>query len=68
MKRNLGSEISSYLERDVIPDELNFKLEPKEPVDWSKLWYNTYYNSFEFFSNKFPTGWQCITGIDKVIE
>jgi hypothetical protein len=68
MKRNLGREVSFSLENDIIPESLNFTIEPKEPIDWTKVWYNSYYNSFDFFSNKFPTGWQSIAGFDKVIE
>lgn len=36
--------------------------------DWSKLQYNNYYKSYEFFESKFPNGFQYLTGFDKIIE
>jgi hypothetical protein len=68
MKKNIGLELSNALENDILPDCVNFTLQPMDNIDWSKLLYNKYYNSFEFCAKKFPNGWQSIPGFDKVIE
>ena len=67
LKRNLGCQISNMLDNDVIPDSLNFTLEPKDNIDWSKLNYEDY-KTPEYYASKLPNGWQSIPGFDKVFE
>lgn len=69
MKKNIGVELSKALEDEFfIPECVNFTLQPRDNIDWSKMIYNNYYNSFEFCAKKFPNGWKSIIGFDKVIE
>lgn len=37
-------------------------------LDWSMLLYNHLYSSYEFYENKFPSGYDNIIGFDKVIQ
>jgi hypothetical protein len=67
LKRNLGRDISEMLNNEVIPDMLNFTLEPKDNFDWSKLNYEDY-KTPEYYASKLPNGWQSIAGFDKVFE
>jgi hypothetical protein len=69
MKKNIGVELSKALEDEFfIPECVNFTLQTRDNIDWSKMIYNNYYNSFQFCSKKFPNGWISIKGFDKVIE
>ena len=57
------------LNQGVLPDSLNFNLKPKpEQIDVSKIQYNAFYKTFEYWSNKFPEGHQSIPGFDKIIH
>jgi hypothetical protein len=37
-------------------------------IDINKVSYNSYYNSFDFYSKKFPIGWDSIPGFDLIIQ
>lgn len=67
-KKCIVKDIVEKLNNGEIPDELNYVLEPKINYDPYKLWYNDYYTSPEYIASKFPSGWDCIPGFDKVIE
>ena len=62
------NEINRMIDNDIIPSVLDFTLQEKENIDWSKLSYNNHYNSFDFFANKFTNGWQSIPGFDLIIQ
>ena len=62
------NEINYMLKNGIVPDEFNFTLEPKPIFDYSKVWYNDFYQSPEYIASKFPNGWQSIPFFDKVIE
>jgi hypothetical protein len=68
MKKNICDEISKLLDKDIVPDCLNFQLEQTDNLNWDKVTYNDHYKSFDFFASKFPNGWQSIPGFDKVIN
>ena len=56
------------LNRGILPDSLNFN-KPIEPeFDIYKLAYNLRYKSTEYWESKFPPGFECIPGFDKIIE
>lgn len=61
-------DIIDQLENGIVPDEFNYTVEPALNYDPNKVWYNSYYKSFEFAASKFPNGWQSIPGMDKVIQ
>jgi len=67
LKKNLGLDISEMLDSEIVPDTLNFTLEPRETVDWAKLNYEDY-KTPEFYASRFPSGWQTIPGFEKVFE
>ena len=57
------------LNQGILPDSLNFSLPKKtEHIDVSKIQYNAFYKTFEYWSNKFPEGHQSIPGFDKIIN
>ena len=62
------NEINDMLKNGIVPDEFNFTLEQKPVFDYSKVWYNDFYQSPEYIASKFPNGWQSIPFFDKVIE
>ena len=59
MKRNMVEKKSHYFNITDIDFDMYF--------DISKVSYNVYYNSFDFYSKKFPM-WQSIPGFDLVIQ
>ena len=66
-KKNIGCEISKLIENNIIPDCLNYNLEKIEIVDWNKLIYDDY-KTPEYYSKKFPVGWEYINGFSKIFE
>jgi len=56
------------LERGICPAELNFTGQKDDGIDWEKVRYNTFYNSNEFYENKFPAVVQKLPAFDKIIE
>ena len=61
-------KINKSISKGVLPDCLNFSLEPSDGFDWGKIKYNAFYRSYEYVENKFPPGYESIPGFDKVIE
>ena len=51
-----------------LPDQFNFSLHAKDPIDWDKIRYNAFYKSFEYAESKFPNGWESIPGFVNIIE
>ncbi len=37
-------------------------------LDWSMLLYNSLYSTYEFYEQKFPSGYENIAGFDKIIQ
>ena len=62
------NEINLLFSQGIVPDEFNFVLERKPLFDFSKIWYNEYYQSTNYISSKFSSGWQSIPGFDKIIN
>lgn len=56
------------LEMGICPDELNFRLNQNEQIDWHKVRYNTFFRSHEFFENKFPENFDSLPGFDKILD
>ena len=46
----------------------NTSAEYNMSIDISKIQYNNYYQSYEFFESKFPKGYDNIIGLSDVIE
>jgi hypothetical protein len=61
-------EMNKLLEKGILPKELNFNIIDTDQIDWSKVRYNSFYRSYEFAESKFPSGYENISGFDKVIE
>jgi hypothetical protein len=58
-------DLNKSLNACVLPDCLNFSIKPS---DIEKLKYNAFYRSYDFYESKFPKGYECIPGFDKVIQ
>ena len=61
------NKINDTLENGVVPDMFNYSME-RDIIDWEKVHYTSYYNSFDFFARKLPNGWQSIKGFEQVIQ
>jgi hypothetical protein len=64
----MSKKVIELLNKGILPDELNFRDKPIEPIDWAKVKYNTFYKSPEFYENKFPEGFENLPGFDKIIN
>jgi hypothetical protein len=53
---------------DLNANFFNYQIEIPDKIDWDKLEYNPTYKSFDYYANKFPTGWEYLTGFEKIIE
>jgi hypothetical protein len=62
------ASFNKMLLNGMIPNQLNYKEQKPDEIDWDKVRYNSFYRSFEFTEQKFPPGHECIPGFDKVIE
>jgi hypothetical protein len=56
------------LNRGILPDSLNFNINQTNEIDMYKLAYNLRYKSIDYWESKFPAGFECIPGFDKIIE
>lgn len=56
------------LEKGICPASLDFNSKHTELIDWDKVVYNTFYKSYHFYENKFPSEFENIPGFDKVID
>ena len=55
-------------EMGIIPAELNYRPDAQEEIDWSKIAYNTRYNSFEYYDAKFPDEIKKMPAYDKIVD
>ena len=75
MKKNYIKKYSDMLDQDIIPETFNYCIDYFNitdidfdfDFDTSKVSYNIYYNSFDFYCKKFPM-WESIPGFDLVIQ
>ena len=75
MKKNYIKKYSDMLDQNIIPEMFDYSIDYFNitdidfdiDFDISKVSYNVYYNSFDFYSKKFPM-WQSIPGFDLVIQ
>jgi hypothetical protein len=68
MKFNIKN-INDSFNNKMIPNILDYTInESDNSLDWSKVTYNDHYKSFDYFSNKFPNGWQSIPGFENIIK
>ena len=62
-------ELIKQLDAGILPDSLNYTNDKHfEGVDISKIQYNAFYRSYDFYLNKFPKGFDNLPGFCKVIE
>ena len=62
------NEIVAMLNRGILPDELNFKIQQNEELDWSKVKYNSFYKSYEYHKTKFPKGLESLSVFDDLVN
>ncbi len=62
--------IEKYINIDLDSEGFDYAgtFQMKSIVDWNKLEYNTTYKSPEFFRNKFPIGFEYLTGFETLFE
>ena len=48
--------LNNLLNIGVLPRELNYTASPAR-IDYNKLQYNSRYQSYDFYANRFPKGW-----------
>ena len=71
MSKEEIKRINQSLLNGEIPNELNYCLNihhKLDNIDWRKVQYNNYYQSYDFAASKFPDGYDSIPGFEKVIE
>ncbi|MGA1047938.1 MAG: hypothetical protein ACO3UU_07995 [Minisyncoccia bacterium] len=56
------------LENGICPAELCYRADAQEEFDIEKIAYNTRYNSFEFFDQKFPNEIKRMPGYEKIVD
>jgi hypothetical protein len=63
-------KIINQLNLGILPDELNFTIQPPDDIDWSKVQYNTFYKSKEYILGKMPCpeGFMKLPGANVIIE
>jgi hypothetical protein len=63
-------KIINKLNLGILPDELNFSIQPPDDIDWSKVQYNTFYKSKEYILGKMPCpeGFMKLPGANCIIE
>ena len=68
-------QLNNLIRSDILPDEINYsclRQQNQNTVDISKLQYNAFYRSYDFFMSKYPKGMETIPGftdyIDYVVE
>ena len=59
--------LNKQLKQGILPPQLNYSIE-NNIIDWNKLQYNSRYQSFEFYSSKFPRGWDQEELFEPVIQ
>ena len=61
-------QLVKLLNDGILPDELNFGLEKSTEFDINDLKYNWFYKDYSFYENKFPVGYESISGFDNIIQ
>ena len=61
-------ELNKQLARGILPNELNFTVQPQAELDLNKIKYNAFYRTYEYAETKFPKGHENIPGFGDVIQ
>ena len=64
-------KLNESLEKGILPPELFFGETTQrcnDEIDWSKVQYNTFYKSNEYFLSKLPKPIHKLPGIENIIE
>jgi hypothetical protein len=64
---SIVNEINESFTRGIVPSFF-LSNDENDNVDWSKIKYNTFYKSPEYFIDKLPKGFHNLPGADKIIE
>jgi hypothetical protein len=64
---SIVNEINESFKRGIVPSFFLNNCDGDD-IDWSKIKYNTFYKSPEYFINKLPKGFHNLPGADKIIE
>lgn len=64
-------KLNESFEKGILPPELFFGINPhgaEEELDWSKIQYNTFFKTNEYFLSKLPKPIHSLPGIENIIE
>jgi hypothetical protein len=67
----MSANINKAMEMGILPDSLNYGCGFKvndSTVDWSKVQYNTFYKTPEYFEKRFHPCLKNLPGFDTVLE
>ena len=70
MSAEIIRKFNDMFNNGIVPDEFNYNSsdQPQQEIDWSKVAYNTFYKTPEYFLSKFPPGFENLPGADKIID
>lgn len=69
MSAEIIRKFNEMFNNGIVPDELNFNEQSQQnDLDWSKVAYNTFYKTPEYFLSKFPKGFENLPCADKIID
>ena len=66
-QRNINQVIQD-LNNNILPVELMFVKNEEEALDLSKLQYNTFYRTFDYYDSLMPQCLKNIPGYEKIVE
>lgn len=62
-------EILKKLDSGILPDEFNYSITNNNNIDISKLQYNAFYRTYDFYASKYPKGMvENLPGFDNYIN
>jgi hypothetical protein len=69
MSAEIIRKFNDMFNNGIVPDEFNYhEQSQQQEIDWSKVAYNTFYKTPEYFLSKFPPGFENLPGADKIID
>lgn len=62
------NDINNQFNNGIIPDEFNYNKTSEDSIDMSKVKYNAFYKTREYFLNKLPKGFETLPGWENIID
>lgn len=67
-KERKVSQVLNDLDNGILPQELDFTPKEYESIDISKIQYNAFYRTYDFYQNKYPAGLKNLPGFNDYIN